>query len=75
MARGLRISPLRMVTLVSAALLALPVLTVVWHIFLPSGGNWPHLAATVLPRYVSNSLVLMLGVGAGVLEGVGSNVG
>lgn len=67
MARRLRFSPLRMVTLVSAALFALPVLTVVWHIFLPSDGNWAHLAATVLPRYVTNSLVLMLGVGAGVL--------
>ena len=67
MAGGMKISPLRTLTLVAAALLALPVVAVVWHIFLPSAGNWPHLAATVLPRYVANSLLLMLGVGAGVL--------
>ena len=32
----------------------------------PFGPSWRHLAATVLPLYVENSLWLMLGVGAGV---------
>lgn len=63
----MKMTPLRAVTLIAAALFALPVLTVIFHIFVPSAGNWPHLAATVLPRYVSNSLILMVGVGAGVL--------
>ncbi|MEE9195663.1 MAG: iron ABC transporter permease, partial [Alphaproteobacteria bacterium] len=67
MAVGKRLSPLRAVTLVIAVLFALPVLSVLANVFMPSQGNWPHLAATVLPRYVGNSLVLMLGVGAGVL--------
>lgn len=56
-----------------AALLSLPVLGVVWSIFQPGQGNWPHLASTVLPLYVQNSLILMLGVGIGVFcLGVGS---
>lgn len=46
---------------------ALPVLVVASHVFAPFGGVWGHLAATVLPRYVANTLWLMLGVGAGVL--------
>ena len=28
-----------------------------------SGGLWSHLFETVLPRYVANSLILMVGVG------------
>lgn len=32
-----------------------------------AGDLWTHLAETVLPTYVTNSLVLMLGVGLGVL--------
>ena len=28
-----------------------------------SGGLWSHLITTVFPRYVANTLVLMLGVG------------
>lgn len=50
-----------------AALFALPVAVVVGHVFVPSAGTWDHLAATVLPEYVSNSLLLMLGVTAGVV--------
>ncbi len=37
------------------------------HLFAPFGEVWDHLAATVLPRYVLNTLALMVGVGAGVL--------
>ncbi|MFO7859229.1 MAG: iron ABC transporter permease [Ectothiorhodospiraceae bacterium] len=60
-------------TLVIAGLVALPILTVAAHILLPAGDAWDHLAATVLPRYMSNTLALMIGVGTGVtLIGVGT---
>ena len=50
-----------------ALVLALPVLVVFAHVFIPSGEVWEHLRATVLGEYVSNSLLLLLGVGIGVL--------
>lgn len=56
-----------------ALLVAAPVLVVVASVFAPAGDVWRHLASTVLPDYVRNSLWLMLGVGAGVLVvGVGT---
>ena len=55
-----------------AALLAVPIASVAWSVFQPGQGNWPHLVDTVLPGYVYNSLVLMLGVAVGVsIIGVG----
>jgi len=51
-----------------ALLLSLPVLTVFSFVFVPAGEVWHHLADTVLPNYVSNSLLLMLGVAGGVLS-------
>ena len=57
---------------VAAAVLA-PLAAVVWLAFDPAENIWPHLAATVLPGYVANSLVLMLGVGSlSILIGVGT---
>ena len=50
-----------------AALVVIPIVTVFAHVFLPSDGLWGHLAATVLPGYVANSLWLVLGVGIGTL--------
>jgi iron(III) transport system permease protein len=50
-----------------AALVALPVLSVGANLF--AGGTadtWSHLASTVLPEYVANSLWLCLGVALGV---------
>lgn len=56
-----------------ALLLALPVLVVLGSVLVPAGDVWRHLAATVLPDYVANSLFLMLGVGLGtLLIGVGT---
>jgi len=52
-------------TVVIAALLALPVLTIIAFLFVPAGEVWEHLWATVLQDYVVNSLVLMLGVAVG----------
>ncbi|MFN7087627.1 MAG: ABC transporter permease [Burkholderiales bacterium] len=60
---------LSVTAIVLAILIALPVLVVVLHIFVPGQGTWRHLAATVLPDYVRNSLALMLGVAFGVMVG------
>lgn len=49
------------------ALLALPVLVVFGYVFSPTAEVWAHLADTVLADYVSNSLLLMIGVAIGVL--------
>ncbi|NFV80444.1 ABC transporter permease [Magnetospirillum aberrantis] len=54
---------------VLAGLVSLPVLAVVANLAAPSLDIWRHLAATVLPAYVGNSLLLMLGVGLGVAVG------
>jgi iron(III) transport system permease protein len=55
---------------VLAALAALPVVAVVVHGLAPGGGDtWSHLAATVLPRLVGNTLFLIVVVGAGVAFG------
>ena len=66
-------SPRQQQTLIStgavllALLLALPVIVVVSYVFVPTGEIWSHLAATVLPDYIINSLLLMLGVAIGTL--------
>lgn len=52
-----------------AALLALPVLVVLFNLATPSSDTWRHLSSTVLPDYIANSLLLMLGVAAGVMVG------
>ncbi len=52
-----------------AALVAVPILSVIWSIFQPGQGNWPHLVDTVLPQYIANSLILMAGVAVGVIVG------
>ncbi|NIR31058.1 MAG: iron ABC transporter permease [Gammaproteobacteria bacterium] len=53
--------------LLVALLVAFPVLTVFAYVFHPAGEVWRHLAETVLADYVTNSLLLMLGVAAGTL--------
>lgn len=58
---------------VCAVILSLPVLTVIAQLLQPFGDNWGHLIDTVLADYVSNSLLLVLGVAVGTLFlGVGS---
>ncbi len=46
-----------------ACLILAPIVSVVWIAFHPVENIWPHLLATVLPRYFVNTAVLMLGVG------------
>ena len=48
--------------LIGAVVIA-PVLAVVWLAFHPTENIWPHLLATVLPRYLANTLLLAGGVG------------
>ncbi|MEO1744291.1 MAG: iron ABC transporter permease [Cyanobacteria bacterium J06629_9] len=56
-----------------AGLVALPVLVVLGSVFADAGEVWAHLASTVLAQYVTNSLLLMVGVTVGVLTiGVGA---
>ncbi len=46
------------------AVVVAPVLAVMWLAFHPTENIWPHLLATVLPRYLKNTLLLAAGVGA-----------
>ena len=56
-----------------AGLVALPILAVLAHVFVPAPEVWNHLAATVLPRYLINTAILATGVGVLVfIVGVGS---
>jgi iron(III) transport system permease protein len=65
---------LALITMIAAALVAVPVLSVGANVFAAgTGGTWSHLAATVLPDYVVATIALCLGVGVGsVMLGVGS---
>ena len=56
-----------------AGLISVPVIVVASSVFVSAGDIWAHLAATVLPRYVANSLWLLAGVGVGTMViGVGT---
>ncbi|MCA8929036.1 MAG: iron ABC transporter permease [Alphaproteobacteria bacterium] len=50
-----------------AGLVALPLLVVVWLALTPSLDLWQHLWSSVLADYLSSTLLLGLGVGAGTL--------
>lgn len=61
------------VVMAIAFLISTPVLFVLGSIFTDSSEVWKHLAQTVLWRYITNSFLLMIGVGCGVLLiGVGT---
>ncbi|MEX2541090.1 MAG: iron ABC transporter permease [Trueperaceae bacterium] len=62
-----------LVVVAVAALIAAPILVVLSSVLTPAGEIWRHLASTLLPEYIRNSLLLMLGVGVGTLViGVGT---
>jgi iron(III) transport system permease protein len=46
-----------------ALLIIAPVFAVFYSAFLGDTSLWTHLFSTVLPRYISNTIILMLGVG------------
>lgn len=60
-------SKFNLAVIMTAFLLAMPVIVVLTFVFVPSGEVWAHLASTVLSDYISNSLLLMLGVAVGTL--------
>lgn len=63
-----RIHPLLAIALLVAAVVGWPVAYVCTHIFqFGTGGTWSHLAATVLPEYLLNTLLLAMAVGVGVI--------
>lgn len=59
----LQLNPWTVTTLAIVAILVAPILAVFVAAAGDSGGLWGHLFETVLPRYVANSLILMVGVG------------
>ena len=50
--------------ILTTAIVALPVLSVIFLAFFPDENIWPHLLETTLPRYLVTTLKLMTGVGA-----------
>jgi iron(III) transport system permease protein len=67
MAAGRRLLTLPAVAMLVAALVALPVLTVVLHVFLPDQGAWRHIAAVLMPGYLGNTVLLVAGTAIGVI--------
>ncbi|MBC8337560.1 MAG: iron ABC transporter permease [Rhodospirillales bacterium] len=60
-------------TVLIAAAVAAPILSVLYIALTPGDQIWSHLASTVLPLYISTTLQLMIGVGIGTLIiGVGT---
>jgi iron(III) transport system permease protein len=62
-----RFSGWTVMILAIALVVALPVLVILIHVFMPAGDIWQHLASTVLPRYLGNTLFLVVSVGLGTM--------
>ncbi|WP_416140796.1 ABC transporter permease [Halomonas sp. HK25] len=62
-----RLSRWTLFMLAVAAVVALPVVVVLTHIFMPTEGVWQHLASTVLGRYLGNTFFLAITVGLGTM--------
>ncbi|WP_426173626.1 ABC transporter permease [Massilia sp. TWR1-2-2] len=55
-------------SLLVALMLAVPIFSIAANLLLGGAGDtWRHLASTVLPDYILNTLILCAGVGAGVI--------
>jgi iron(III) transport system permease protein len=54
--------------LLVGTLIALPVASVLASLASGGGDAWAHIASTLLPRYVGNTLLLLLGVALGVVS-------
>ena len=54
------------IALAIAGLFSVPVVSILVNLLVPSYGTWRHLAATVMPGYVANTIWLTLGVGSSV---------
>jgi iron(III) transport system permease protein len=62
------LSLLGSVAILIAVVVALPVAFVVLSVFIGAGDTWEHLAATALPRYVLNTVLLLALVTCGVVS-------
>ena len=51
------------ITTIIALLIIAPVIAIFYSAFLGDTSLWSHLFSTVLPRYIYNTIILMLGVG------------
>lgn len=59
--------------IIIAMIVLLPIVSVIWIAANPQTNVWPHLVSTTLPRYLRNTIVLMLGVGGlTIVVGVGT---
>ena len=54
-------------TVLIAAAMTVPILAVLYIGLTPSDEIWSHLVDTVLPGYITTTLLLMIGVGVGTL--------
>jgi iron(III) transport system permease protein len=63
-----RLGVLGFATVLIGAAFALPVVSVLASFFAGASDTWQHLASTALPRYVGNTLALLLLVSAGVIS-------
>lgn len=62
----IKVSWLRFFATAIALMVVMPMAVVVLNLLVPRVDTWAHLAATVLPGYLWNTLLLALGVGIGV---------
>lgn len=70
---GWRINPWGIGAILLAGLVLAPIASIIWIALHPVENIWPHLWATVLPRYLQTTGLLMLGVAAlTAAMGVGS---
>lgn len=60
-----RISPFNLAAILATLIIALPLVTVLVELLTPASDVWAHLASTVLPEYVGNTLFLLLIAGIG----------
>ncbi len=67
----LRLSAWTLGAVIIAALVLMPIVSVGWIALNPTENIWPHLLSTTLPRYLGNSLILALSVGA-ITAAIGS---
>lgn len=51
---------------VACLVIAIPLFSIIIMAFFPKENIWPHLVSSVLPMYSLNTIILMLGNGAGV---------
>ena len=61
------LTPWNVLLVLLTLMVVIPVVAILGMSLFPKENIWPHLVSTVLPRYVINSFLLMLGVSIGVL--------